>query len=781
MIEKVSGKLTQFYQVSLVTIMLLTLGVILYFWQLGFIDGSKGKDLHQASFILEKYQQDTGLAEVKKLIYNESPKLAIDRIKSIESELLKVNQIIKVKQFNDVEGDLQKLKTSAANLISFSKITKILSVFNSKLDKFSSYVQDNKWRTLSRMTDRVNSQTNGHINKNKIGKLVTNVMRDFDNMIKITEKSVLERKEKSEVISRITNLKIEMEMLKKYAEERKFYTQLHGEAEGALTSWVKKVSPEVTLQKLEVEQIGKYFVIGLLGILAFVSVIFFSSFMINRFYFKRARNTIEKHFEDYVTETLLEGKPFQRELFSEDFHNFSSRMSDYFHKRMSFGSIFQEALPFSAVLLDNNLKVLWGNKQFCSDMQVSEEEMNKDYMSWDYLHKLTNLGDNDPVIEALKNQVAGIYQIKVKPNSESHTKPFEMFISPVKYKGQLRIMVFFYDLTNLEDTIQEQARCLLSPIHKSLDLMFNSDFQASDDLAQEFAISDNQNIYDQFVRLNQKIEATENKLLDQIELYLSEINEFEKQNEKLRSMLKDSLDESKQSMVALKTFKENVIGLASLAHELDESHRKSFESLGEQTGVLKNTTVKMEKLKELSHEIFQGMPKINEIKEQIRESKTVSYEAKSKLGHDLAQLSLIMKRAHKDADMEKLNRNLSKLNESYETFSGHAEELDKKISTMELFLSKVQLLVSNGQQRLQGFDYQVEQAQVAKSYQALNALKELRSHAGQDLAQFEAEIIASLQNIFNATKQHIQINGQLQAGFHHHLQQSEKYSENVIL
>ena len=144
-------------------------------------------------------------------------------------------------------------------------------------------------------------------------------------------------------------------------------------------------------------------------------------------------------------------------------------MNAYFEKRMSFGSIFQEALPLSAILLDKNLKVIWANNQFCDDWCISEEEIKKDYMSWDFLNKLTNIGNDDPVLEALKYNVAGIYQVKIKANDEAEVRPFEMFVSPTSYQGETRVMLFFYDLTNLEQTIQEQAKGILNPVKSSLE------------------------------------------------------------------------------------------------------------------------------------------------------------------------------------------------------------------------------------------------------------------------------------------------------------------------
>ena len=146
MIERISKKITQFYQISLVTIMICTLGTILYFWKLGFIDGSRSKDLHKASYILETYESKGLFKEVKSLIVNENPKQAIKKTKEIEKEFERVNAQVEVVEFEKLKKDLQKLKTSSANLISFSKVDKVINVFNGKMNKFYDYVRTNKWR-----------------------------------------------------------------------------------------------------------------------------------------------------------------------------------------------------------------------------------------------------------------------------------------------------------------------------------------------------------------------------------------------------------------------------------------------------------------------------------------------------------------------------------------------------------------------------------------------------------------------------------------------------------
>lgn len=249
MIERISKRQGNFYQFSLLLTIFTTLGILLYFWKLGFIDGTRSKDLHKASYILETYEKKDTIKEVSQLIYRENPKAAITKIKAIESELENVHLHVDVKSYETLQGSIKDLQTSAAQLISFSKVDKVINVFNTKMNRFYDYVKINNWRTLTRMSQRVFSQTTGYINKNKISTLVSNVSKDFDSMVKITENSVLSRKDKAEIKSRISNLRIEMEMLNKYAIQRNKFDKQYKNTKGHLKEWLADVAPQLTLEK----------------------------------------------------------------------------------------------------------------------------------------------------------------------------------------------------------------------------------------------------------------------------------------------------------------------------------------------------------------------------------------------------------------------------------------------------------------------------------------------------------------------------------------------------
>lgn len=737
--------------------MCVTLGTILYFWKLGFIDGSRGKDLHQASYILETYESKNILYEIKDLILNENPKQAIEKIKEIEKDFEKINLQIEVENYKNLKESLQRLKTSAANIISFQKIDNVMSVFNSKMDKFYDYVKRNNWRTLSRMSDRIFSQTNGHINKHKLSSLAAHLEKEFQMMGKITESSVLTSGEKSEILSRIANLQTEVLMIKKYAEERAFYFQLHTEAGQEIKSWLSAVAPELTLQKVQIEQIGRYYVMGLLGIFGLLALSFFSGFVINKFFLKRAQDELELKFKEIISDGLQQGRPVGLSMFSEQFEHFVLNMAGYFHKRMSFGSIFQDALPLSSVLLDSNLKVLWSNKNFSRDWKISEDDLGKDYMSWDYLNKLTNIGSEDPVLEALKHGVAGIYQIQVKPNEESAARPYEMFVAPIEYQGEKQIMLFFYDLTNLEQTIQDQAQSLISPIRKSLNLTMNKTFFACEELKNEFHIAGADDIFEQFAELNNHFNEIEIELRGHIQDLEENIQENDYFCEKVHKQVLNDFAETKTSINALKIFKENVVTLCNLSYELDKGVKRSQEVIFANMSAIQTSMKKVVDLKTLATEMTNSFPKFDEMKEQIRFFRAQFSEQNSKFAHELAQLSMLFKRANDPSSLEKLARTLAKVNKSYSELCQFADELDKRTAQLEMYMSKTGLVINAASGRLEKIDFEFERQQYQFSEQEVKNIKKTSQISSEVIENTENHIINSLQTIFNSSKESVKI------------------------
>src|SRR5690606_34183929 len=110
---------------------------------------------------------------------------------------------------------------------SFPKTNKVFSVFNDKLQNFYTFVKENNWRTLTRVSERVLSVSQGYVNKNKLSNVISDIEKDLSYMEKVTENSILSRADKSEIASRIQNLRVETKMLSEYVTKRTaFYKEI---------------------------------------------------------------------------------------------------------------------------------------------------------------------------------------------------------------------------------------------------------------------------------------------------------------------------------------------------------------------------------------------------------------------------------------------------------------------------------------------------------------------------------------------------------------------------
>src|SRR5690606_23668280 len=128
---------------------------------------------------------------------------------------------------------------------------------------------------------------------------------DLSYMDKVTENSILSRADKSEISSRIQNLNVETKMLLEYVQKRKAFYKVLNTLDEEYSNWMEEVSPELALQKLDAAQIGKAYVLVLLGLFGLSSIIFVMSFIVNRMFTKKAQNSLEKEIEEYVTANLM--------------------------------------------------------------------------------------------------------------------------------------------------------------------------------------------------------------------------------------------------------------------------------------------------------------------------------------------------------------------------------------------------------------------------------------------------------------------------------------------
>lgn len=774
MIALLTRNLKRFYQISIFLMMMATLGGMFYFWKLGFIDGTRSENLHQASFIVERFQNEKPLKEIKSLAFSENTKQAIEKLEALEVEIEKINQISTYKDYDNLKESLQKTKTSVASLISYPKTTKVIVVFNDKMEKFHEFVSQNNWRTLTRVAERVLTLSQGYVNKSKLESFIQDVDKDLSYMDKVTENSILSRADKSEISSRIQNLSVETKMLLEYVQKRKAFYKVLNTLDEEYSNWMEEVSPELALQKLDAAQIGKAYVLVLLGLFGLSSILFVMSFIVNRMFTKKAQNSLEKEIEEYVTANLMIENNSDLNQYSEKFNDFTLQTSKYLNKRMSFGTIFQEALPLGSILLDKNLKVIWANKFFCDEWEVEEDEINKGFVSWDYLCQMTNLGNNDPVLEALKFNVAGIFQIQVKTEGRKEAMPFEMFVSPVKNQRENKVMLFFYPLVSLQQTISDQARSIVSPIFKTLDLMLKNQFNddVKNDLRRDFEIGGVLDILNSLTDLDYNIKRDREVLLDEIENNYAQIEGLQENLEKMK-MAQVEFEANNRSIVRdLSQIKELIIELSSAG--------KGFESLQRDLVQLYDETVEKYQacfqknmgLVHLSQDISQALPHFEAIKEDFKILKSEVSESRGKLSQSLVQLVHLKKKLEDNELKEKFSHYLIRINEDFKNLDVATTAMDKKLLNLEVILSKAQMLISGMAPKVEEYNSYDDKEYIAITQRRLDGFV---NHKFTSIEKVEDEVVEKMMAIYGSTKSNLHIVKELS------LQEMPKHEMNASI
>lgn len=749
MIQSITKKNTLYYQASLVVIMLVLTSVITYFWGLGFLDGSKSKDLHKVNFILESVQSKKPIKTIKKLVLNENNKIALSNLDILERDLKNINNTVNDSEFSLLSDELQQIKSNVASLISFTKTDKVIEIFNDRVKSFIEYVSNNNWRTLTRSSKRVLTRSSGYLNKNKLNSFIKGVETEVALMKKATIESILTDPEKKEILKKLKGFDVELNMLKRYEVKKKKFMGMAKGYSQTLNAWVKKVSPEISVQKLKLEHMGKYFILSLFGILGVSALLFIGGFVYNRRQRNNNRQKFESFIKEYVSDNLVRGKMLNLNDFSDSFKDYSSDTQKYIDKRMSFGQVFQEALPFSSMLLDESLKLEWANSHFCNDWSLDKDNIKNSNLSWDYLIKFTNLKDNDPVIEAVRNNVAGIYQVKIKQDHSEESIPFEMYVSPVRSSGETKVMVFFYPLSSLEDTINDQAKSIVDPVSRLLKevTLRPSSLSFIDKYEGDFKQAKISNLFSSFKIFFKENDEQKERLFDEIEVLNNKMNEYEDLLTNLEhenNSVKASLDSFQNGF---KKFKSSIINSFQMQSDQTEDFVVSKNIASNSLYRLENLNDRYSDITDLSQLSINSIMKMSEFKTGLKDIRSKLEESKARLSHSIGQMVHVKNKIQSNDVKLKFSNAYSKLNDEFSIFNEDLRSLEKEVLSLEVLMSKNDMLVGSFQSRLGEFDTEQESFELSQMKINLSSLDK-----NYDFSSSQDEVIENLKAVFGNYK-----------------------------
>lgn len=726
MIYKSFKGLQNYYLIVVLLIMGFNAAILSYYLHSRLVDTVHTSSIHEAGVFLEELKQQREFEKVQKLVEGDNVRSAVKLLENIESKIKEVSFIRKITENDDrFWQTIIDLKESLGKLLSYSEISAIFKVIEGKVNKLSDLATENKWESLARMSARL--QTRFYVKRvysyDNINDFYNRFNQNTSTIKNIVENSSIQKEDRIKIVSQLDSLQVELSILEKYLKDLKGFNEKYRSCKSFYEKWIDQMSMDLSLEKIKLVQKSERLVWGMWGLLSFI----FAALVLGMIVYHQCSKKGKKIFEEEVLEIIRKGvmavdSEFGEERFSNEFVQEIKRGHYYVQKRMNFSSIFQAAMPFPAILLNGSLKVIWANPLFCETFKIKNFEFEKESLSWDYLIRFTNITENDPVISGLKYDLAGIYQIKIKVDQNSMAKSYEMYVCPVNVSGQKRLMILFYPLTSMEETIINQGLTLIGPVKKALDALtaelYDSKFVET--VKSEFEQAGISEVYEKFNRLFEKISTQKqnlsleiNKLEDRINKYHNSVAVVRNENDDYRRMQNvffANLDKVRQYLI-------------SYVDGSNDGARINTDLILMYKNVIKHSSTMTESAGKAYDKVSSTQYVISlltRLKKDLRSSKEGMIILDSRLRQSLEKVDRIFNdnRGTIDSEMEKTWPIFKRIQNDVKTLNDEVKNFDKILTMLDVQFSKAEMIldgdsseievIENYGKHLMEFDRKVE-------------------------------------------------------------------------
>ena len=696
---KFGRSLQTYYAATLLTLVGLVAYGIMYFWNNGPVNIENVSSVFEATLQLDEIKKRNDVKKIWYQVQHDRVRDAVSTLDMLEEDSKKLNSIAGVDSYEAFEENLNSSKKSLNALLSYPELTNIITVLSNKVTNFENFVVQNSWRTLTRVSRRINAKVKpsrtrspGFFTYKKLRSLWKSVREDIVLMEKVTESSVLSREDKNLILTKAKTLKTEIGMLGKYLKEYSNFRKDFNKTDKTFQSWFKEIEPEISLKKIQFERNSQNMLFSLIGVVALMFAFAAFGFFLYRMNERKNKDEVEKLIVGAIKDGILPTETNYEQSLSPRTREEFDKYREYIHKRMSFGSIFQDAMPFSSLLLDSNLNMVWANGLFYDHWSLDEYKNSEENITWDFLQRFTNLGENDPVLSAVKDDVAGIYNIQVKTKKDDESLPFEMYVSPVLYANQRRIMISFYPLRSIEETLSNQSKSLVGPVARTLDALttgnFNNEFKEK--VKKDFDIAGIDEVWSKFNTYNEFVNTQKNGLLTEIERLENDLYDQFKLVDDVQTVLTEKEALQKVAMNKFSDAKNGIISIVELRNEMETLFQNTVVS---SKGLFRDEVsllAQSQKLTDILGENQKALENVDGVRKEYKKLKGQVDQFKGRMLQLLDQSLIFQKN---DSNNYKIEQSLTKIKMEVKSFEKVLTSFSKISTALDVNLSKVSLIM----------------------------------------------------------------------------------------
>lgn len=670
-----------------------------HYWKQGPLNVEYVSALYEGTSLVDDVKKRNDVEELKKYVDGDRIKDALNVLERMDGDLKELEKIKAIDEESSFNTNYQKVKASVSSLSTQPVLTTILTSVSGKISQFENFVIEKKWPTLSKMATNLRIKTSpskiisgGLYNFDKTSNLIASINNDLEAMSNFTQSTGLAQDIKMAILNRIQVLKNETVQLDRYVEEHNKFNKIFKDFNGDYQKWFKQVEPEIALRKLEFEKNSQYILFSIAIFVLGGTVAIGFGVWLNTWSDKQNSKNVEKTILNVVQHSLIPTEGKLHDVYSTEFVNEFERYRDFVHKRMTFGSIFQEALPFPGLLLDSNLNLIWANHHFYKTWQLDNFDEKTETLTWDFVQRFTNLDDQSSLMNALRLNHSGIIPIQVRPaTSDDGGMPFEMYVSPVEYSGQKRIMIIFYPLNAIEENLKIQKNSIVEPTVMALNAIHNDNFspELQTKISAELDFAGSKEIFDSLKSVHDIKLRERNELNAEIERLDDLLSKTLNTMSDMRKNLVSNLETQRMSVDKFNQLKNAFGVLLDTRDQLEEQMRMISMSTRELFKDQSKMITTVESSEKMVSDYTKSMKLIAEVKSQFKGIRSEVDDFRMRMIQLLDQL-LIFQTA--DSDNSKIEQFLGKMKFEIKSFDRVLNQLAEVGTQMDVQLTKIEMM-----------------------------------------------------------------------------------------
>jgi hypothetical protein len=685
--------------------------------------------------LIQNLQEDQPFEKLGRFLSRAESEKANDKIRQLQSRLAETEELLEIKASTELGLSMRTFNKLINNNSGMSNPEDALKVLNQKVSGLQDVAKTQGYKNVGiiaeRMRDRVGSLNSANAASSP---QVSNLRADVKRLEQLVTGSALTEGEKISILTRTKGMEHELGTLTSLNSNAKDLKAHINRASIALAQWL--LDAEKKIGDLKGSRLKKQnqLVIVLAGLVTFMFSAWLGIAYLFRWQKARLFLQMENEVRSVIEKGIMGDQRFMVDHYSQKTREDIIKLLDELKVKLNLGTMLHDGLPFAGCLIDSGFKFTWHNHLFLEQFYLSEEEVMSEAFTWDYLREVLNLG-SDPVYEALVNKISGIYPVKIKQDEYTPMQPYEMYVTPITVNREDRVMVFFYPLVSVKEAIVEQVNMAKDTMTRFVELWIEERLNENELhlLKKDFQSNDICEVFESLKSLHERIEVEKNECL-------TTITSLEKENDAQYA----TLDELKKIEEERREIIRREYGLAA-------DLKRSF--LG--------TLDKSESLLQINRSVLQQNDEIRaeaiKLQQQVLEASKRSRETSEILGqldgvrtdYKKLKLELLEVRAKLISINTSLMSQLPPLDDHQQKLAlRHKDELarldfnvvtlDKKLSQLDVLLSKMQIMHERGPAQQTSLNFQTTQKDQELKDTLMEIQKILNAEEGKIVDHFKS-------------------------------------------